>query len=458
MHLGPKCRITEQSTKIPKLTPSGKDWLVSCLDPYHDFQQTIEGYPDVRSTPSVVQVHNQRVTLTVPVVAGVGNWDCTIWYTGMNYTDANVAYGSQVTASPVNTCVHDYDHAALSPGMAFGSLVYQSGAAGVALDLGAPVVNATRGALASMRTQCNSRLIGVGIEVSNTTSEMYKQGSVTAGMLPDVDFDRNTIKYVDTNGAPWETKEYPSYRCACPASTVAALQNVPSANTWPAARGIYAIPRLQQIEPPVYDCYAAHTAVSYFGPTPVISRVNAGIPVGANGYPRIEGGTPSGFSPLQLYFTGLSNATSLTLTLRTVVEYFPPITTAMGSAASNLLPFVTPSPPYDPKAIALYSATVAKAPYCVPVDMNAGGDYFRMILKSIAAAAPIVSTIFAGANPYVGTAMKVIGVGAKAAEFALPIMKKMVAKRQAGDAARSFKRPPAQTRPQPKWTDRKSVV
>lgn len=406
----------------------------------------------MRSTPSVVQVHNQRVTLTVPTSAAAGNWDATIWYTGFNYTDFNMGLG-QVATSAVATVGHAYDHAALTAGYPFGSLVYQSGPAGTAIDLG--VVNAgdTRGALASARTHCNHRLIGVAVEVANTTAEMYKQGSTTVAMLPDVDYDRGVIDYIDTNAAPWGMKSYPSMRAACPASTVAILQNVPTASTWPAARGVYAIPRLQNLEPPIYDVYAAHHAVSYFGPTQVCSRVTGTMPaVGGVVFPHIAGGQLSGFSPLQVFFTGLSNSSSLTVTFRTIVEYFPPITTAMGAAASDLLPFVTPSPSYDPKALALYSATVAKAPYAVPVDMNSAGEYFKMVLKAISSAAPLLGTMFAASNPTIGLAMKAIGGAAGVASSMIRIKKT-----QAGAGAMPVKTPRAKVSPLANFGRKKKV-
>lgn len=439
--------------KMMKLTPSGKDWLVSCLDPYHDFQQTIEGFPDMRSTPSVVQVHNQRVTLTVPTSAGGGNWDTSIWYTGLNVTETNLVNSSTMqTTTP--TLGAAYDSGAMPASVPFGAFVVQSGAAGVAINYGAPGATDHRSAYYSAKTNCNHRLIGVAIEVANTTAEMYKQGSVTVGMLPDVDYDRQTVTYVDTAAvAPYEVKDFSALRCACPVSVVGSLQAVPTASTWPAARGMYAIPRLQVCEPPVADVYGPHTAVYYYGPTAQISRVMAGAAIGGKTFPIVNGGSISGFSPMQIYFTGLSNSTSLTVTFRTIVEYFPPVTAALGSAASDLLPFVTPSPPSDPKALALYSATVAKAPYAVPVDMNSAGEYFAMVTKAIAQVAPMVAGIFSSTHPAIGLAATATGMISQAISKELSKRKKVQAVAGAGAMPRL---PPKQAiRPQKLEVQRK---
>jgi len=60
------------------LTEAGKQWLITALDPFHDFDFRCRGMPDKENKPTVVEC----VKLTVPVVApagvGTGTWQAHV--------------------------------------------------------------------------------------------------------------------------------------------------------------------------------------------------------------------------------------------------------------------------------------------------------------------------------------------------------------------------------------------
>jgi hypothetical protein len=97
----------------------------------------------------------------------------------------------------------------------------------------------------------------------------------------------------------------------------------------------------------------------------------------------------SGFTPISIYFAGLSNQTTLELRVRAIVEYFPTPSEALISLSS-------PSPIYDPVAFQAYALIARNAPYAVPVGYNMDSKYFKMVLQVLSnagLAAPLLNAI-----------------------------------------------------------------
>lgn len=160
-----------------KITPTGKDWLVAALDPFHDHQlKNLAGWPDVQVGASVVRCVKQSVTIQVP--AGVqGNWDCHIvqwpWLTGTNEAN-NIGNYSPATRIGQNI------RYATGPGLRCGGLQVYYVPTGQ--PLGITGSNGTQ-LIASIDvptqfTRGVTRMIGGGFEVHNTTSQLNCQGSV----------------------------------------------------------------------------------------------------------------------------------------------------------------------------------------------------------------------------------------------------------------------------------------
>lgn len=380
--------------------PSSRAWLTSALDPFHDYQYDLEGLPDERSAPSVVQLHNQTYTLTAPACAAA-NWDASITYTGLS---TMIGYNPQWIAGKPAATICNYDHAALVTDAPFGSLTIRATTAGADLLQGSPVLaNSTAEALGDSlfaNGDC-CRTIAVGIEIINTTADIYKQGSLAVAMLPDTPGDLGTTFYRDTNAAPWSFRDMQADKLSSIPLTAGQLRSIPGSNTWAAKDGVYMIPRMTRV--PRNLC--THNGASricefleYLGNGNLrgwtIATPQASETEGAGVVPAMYDMWVTGFSPMQAQFTGLSHETTLTINFRTIVEYFPPI-------LSPLLPLAHPSAPFDPAAFELYSRIVSKAPYAVPVRENAFGDYFRKVLAVMRSLAPslgiAMNSVFPGA-------------------------------------------------------------
>jgi hypothetical protein len=262
--------------------------------------------------------------------------------------------------------------------------------------------------LGSMLGIDRGRVIGVAIEIHNTTAEIYKQGSVTIAQLPDCACDSSNVCNRDTTGV-WSTSFSQIDRSCKIAKYVDSLRTVPGSLTWAAAEGCYVVPRMTMVPRDIHILTYANTGVleGTGGNTRLpILYVDGGssdnwmpAPVGlrtdsSNKIPLFLPTAPAGFSPVQIYFTGLSPETSLTVTFKTIVEYFPAI-------GSSLLPLAMPSPSFDPKALALYSKIASIAPFAVPVDENEAGEYFRKIMVALSKAAVLIAPMFGQYSPLV---------------------------------------------------------
>lgn len=380
-------------------------WLTQCLDPYHDYTLESRGLPDERSAPSVVQVHNQTCSITIPTSAAGGNWDCSILYSGFNaLINQDTTCGGMVTV-PTSSGV-SYSSAALSSGQPFAALNIWAGAASSVNSTGSPyTVGDSYSALGSVLGTDRCRLISVGFEVHNTTAEIYRQGSLTVAQLPDCAADSAISIYHDTVPA-WDIANFQNDRALMQASTLAPLLSVPGSQTWPASEGCYCIPRMTFV-PRDINSFLEGTSSGGVGANtrvPVLYGTDGktALPIpsgsvvwkGVNRIPLHHARYPSGFSPIQVICSGLSAQTTLTLTFRTVVEYFPALT-------SPLLPLGSPSPVFDPLAFELYGKLVSGLPYAVQVKDNAAGDYFRKVLMFIARVMNTSAPLFGEFGPLV---------------------------------------------------------
>lgn len=388
-----------------------KSWLTECLDPFHDFQYDPAGLPDERQAPSVIQIHNQLMTVTNPGDETTGLWDSVVVFSGLNYpigpyasNSPNYKYGG--LTSQTSSAIHSYNSASLdSHGFIGGSLMVrnilqsESGLPFLGWD-STTSANTVARSLGSVMNTDRCRLVGVGIEVTNTTSDLYKQGSVTVAMLPDTAIDSALSMYLDSAGS-WTNGQVQMDRAAVFAGTVSDLQTVPGSCTWPAADGVYAVPRMTEVPRDLKlfsygvggigsEGTGANCRIPAFYDT--LGKVYTPEPVGKAVFSVQEStlfypAAPSGFSPVQIWFTGLSPQTTLTINFRTIVEYFPAV-------GSTLLPLAAPSPVFDPKVLSLYSAIAARAPYAVPVEENNAGDYFRKILVVMSEALRLTAPMF----------------------------------------------------------------
>lgn len=385
-----------------QLTPEGADWLTLRMDPYHDFQRPIAGYPDADDFDTVVSVRNYEVNVSKPA-GSAGNWDAHIFTLPYSYNNGSLgtSVASQITES-ANAYVTGLVNVAKDD-------------AGGPLWLTASPVASGNFSLTHVDTFSGvsegcSRVIGLGIEIIDTTAALYKQGSLTAYKMPTSLQDVTTAGVLNSAGTMQSNINTTIIRA--PPSTVGEAVLYRNAVQWEAKDGCYMAIGQQGVNNPftkgtkqfVYvspDETLTGTDVVYGTTTagltalqapPILTAVRPGVNV------KKVNVTQSG-----IFLSGLHNDATFKVRVRVYIERAPQ------NADTDLIPLASPSAPYDYKALALYSYLQSEMPVAVPVSFNAKGDWWRWILRTVGKLAPVLGTVL---TPVLGPEAGMIGAAA----------------------------------------------
>lgn len=372
-------------------------WLKTALDPFHDFDTTISGIPDVDTEYSVVEVIPSVTSITAPPDLQSGEtWSCQVVFLPTMGSSSGASWfaeddqgghkrrsydGGQNTNVGTVTVVSHGDTSA--PGAWSESSTYlQEEAFGKTSRTYTAISAATGGTGLK-------KLVAGGFEVHNDTAALYKQGSVTVFETPQANPPKAVIPIaVGSLSVFNEVEEYTTYRLPPANRTEAAAH--PASRTWEAAHGVYVPMRLgpeTQYQSPARGNFALGRRAD----------LDSDLPIPNSGYQqlRVPGGEfyteswqgrfqAAGISTTGAYFSGLSPETVLTLTVKFIVE------TAPTPANPQFLHLATPTPLYCPKALEMYRLALRHLPPGVKVGMNEKGDWYRMVSSVLNSVAPIV--------------------------------------------------------------------
>lgn len=408
-------RISREKTmrsliKQSDITPDGADWLTLRLDPYHDFMRPICGYPDADCYDTVVSVLNYETNVSAPAGAAA-NWDAHIFTLPMvskNLQNGTITAGNFVEAAAT----------------------FALGLVNVAKDdTGAPLFP-TANPVASANFSCArvdnftgvkaglSRVIGLGIEVIDTTAELYKQGALTAYRMPTSQNEETQLGYLNLAGTVQSTGQYRVL--TTPPSTVAEAVLYKGSVQWEAKDGAYMVVGQEGINNPFKQSLSSATIVA----SDTVFNAAADILASARTATTLPQAPPLltatfsaeadknvNCSQSGIMLTGLHNDATFKVRVRVFVERAP----LRGD--TDLIPLATPSAVYDSKALELYSKLVSTLPVCVPVSFNAKGDWWRWILRQLKVVAPVVGGLFGPEGAVIGTSVgNAIGSVSKLAE------------------------------------------
>lgn len=382
-----------------QLTPDGADWLTLRMDPYHDFQRPVAGYPDADSYDTVVSARNYEFNVSAPA-GSAGNWDAHIFT--LPFDSVDLTSGSSVNAQYTATAA-----------------TYNLGLVNVAKDDAGCPLFVTADPVVSANFECTridtfsgieagmSRIIGMGIEIIDTTAAMYKQGALTAYSMPTSKSCTSEMGYVNSAATGQYVASYDVI--PAPPSTPAEAVLYRSTVQWEASKGAYMTVGQQGIE----NCFATSSrSLLLVTPDTTLSGTDVALatpiqPLTALQAPPlitagVSGSTCKRVNVTQngIFLTGLANSGTFKVRTRVYLERAPQ------RGDSDLIPLATPSAAYDYKALALYSILKNELPICVPVDFNAKGDWWRWIVRTVGKLAPIIGTV---AAPFVGPEAILIG-------------------------------------------------
>lgn len=381
------------------LTQGGADWLTLRLDPYHDFNRPIAGYPDADAMDTVVSINNYELNVSQPAALGA-NWDAHIFT--MPFNSATVNNGTFSALSNFVESATDYSCGLVS--------VAKDAAGGPLFPTVDPVASAnfsiTQVAGFSEVGVGVSRVIGFGVEIIDTTAELYKQGSLTAYQMPVCSLE--STQYGSLNAATTEQTCGQHNMLLSPPSTVTEAVLYRSAVQWEAKEGAYLSIGQDGVENPfrmnTYEGVAI-TPSGYVTPGQALSSKNA-ICTAAQVPPLVSTSKPAGSyktincTQSGVFLSGLDSHATFKVRVRVYVERAPT------RSETSLIPLATPSAEYDPVALALYSKIVSSMPIAVPVGFNAHGDWWRMIVNAIKYVLPVAGTVL---SPILGPEAGMIG-------------------------------------------------
>jgi len=438
------------------LTPSGKEWVIAAIDPYHDTPVNCCGYPDNNEAASVVQVVKLSTALIAPSQAGSGNWDCHIhqfpWMEGGNGAGGNFSQttnGNQITGTGVfllGGSITTPTNVTTSTTL-WGGMVVDSVASGVNtfqyLDLGTSI--------APFQTQLSPyltgeyRIVAMGFEVINTTAELNLQGLCTVYRQPVANLDSAkstliTTGPILTGGGTVSNLNfgYPDLLLTnTPPATPGEALLLDGSKQWKAKDGCYVVSTFNSSENPpgansttpvlhlsaldvsntslgchwVYITPSNNGGSNYpaaFQPTPITGNP-AETPTTFNLVPVPTGGVwLQPFNGSGVIFSGLSNSTTLQLNAIYYIERFPT------QQDSDLVVLARESCRGDSIALDLYSEIVKEMPVGVPQRMNGMGEWFADAVSSAADfISPVLSAIPLPMAQTIGSGLKMAGGIAK---------------------------------------------
>jgi hypothetical protein len=404
---GNRPQFLDQMVNSGRLTPDGRDWLILALDPFHDMNHQAAGYPDADGSQTVVSCFQYQMDVSAPQGV-IGNWDAHIYTLPETMASACIAanenadWGGSV----------DQSGTPISLGPLNITTVAAGASTGPAEPLPANYSNRTLPPFGNHDLiEGVSRVIGLGYEVTNTTAEMHKQGSVTSYRMPQFCSATGTTLINQYGGSLKAIAGY--QRWQLPPSTAAEANLLKGTRTWDASAGVYATAVQNSVVNPlsmpgntlqVFSAQPFPTGAANYVMRSAILTSNVNLPPSLSAaVPDVTQSMP--FDTTGSIFCGLSNETTLTVKVRFYVERAPTF------KEPTLSVLATPSAGYDVTALELYSHAISQLPVAVTVSENGLGDWFKGVLNVIkdvaGGATSLLGPIVPGAKQ-VGTSVQTI--------------------------------------------------
>jgi hypothetical protein len=380
-------------------TSAGMSYVKKMLDPFHTKDLPSVGIPDSFTGKSVVYSYEKEYNVDKPTSFAAGLWDAHIAFvpvisgvsanmcvSDISLGDATVTHNTVPTSAsligPLAICMAPTGTNTFTASGTNTSQVIES--------LGFTEILTTN--KVGVNFQGKWRVVGGAIKIVNTTSQLYKQGSVcsyrqstdgTDGMYMGLSGDSTPV-----NG------NYMLRVIPAPPIHVASASQL-GGLTWDAAEGAL-LPLHVRPEEPKSPSSALQPAI--VTTTAGFSLANslrcftqkAYVTAPTNNWSHI----PIDADICGAYFTGLSEETTLTVKLFLTFEFFPCYNDTANLAIARQ------SPEYDPKALECYCHIMSLLPVAAKADENAAGDWLKRVGEAVKVVANNVAKVNANVvNP-----------------------------------------------------------
>jgi len=416
------------------MTQEGMEWLICATDPFHDDRVRCPGYPDMSTVNSVVQTYT--TTTSVQPTNQTTPWDLHIpfvpisYATGLYATGNGGLRGNSYNANGKFTGAGNSNLVRLYPG--YNLITCTTPGADWGTDITGVCLNSSVVEIPTKYCSGHFSLIAAGVEVVNTTAELYRGGSLTAYRAPSC-IDNGFIYYptnmtaltttTETCGTSPERKlvrksshddlagiypiPLPHRFVSLPPTTQAEAASYTDSRTWSAVDGAYSIATQSNMDNPFQSLIPRDVCVK----KTLDSATVGGIPTQnmwvSESVTSITGNTDALGSNTTVFpfdcsgviLAGLDQHSTIQVTVRYYFERIPATT------EPDLLAMAQVPPAFDGVAMEIYSRCLGMMPVGVPQNENPLGEWFSSILDSIKMVAPKLGGIVTG----VGKAISEIG-------------------------------------------------
>lgn len=406
--------IMDKLVQNQTLTSDGKDFLVLSLDPFHDFDHPLSGYPDADCSSTVVRCYQYAQDISKPAAVGAGSWSAHIF--SLPFVGQSGFFG---TYDASMTAVPNVEIPVGSTPVQRGLLNWEINPSATTMfpTSHADAIAATRvagcislAASAFAGTCC--RVIGAAFEIIDTTADMYRQGALTVYRMNQPRTNINVA--VEDKGAGLYYQGDNLTMIHNPPSSVAQAMLLPNSRQWAMRDGVYSVLTQSTVDNPL-QTVTSHGVVMASGTqatgaylevtTPSILSV---VPASPHVPVQYAKSISIPFNTSGVMLTGLNDNTTFRIKLKVYIEQAP----SFYEPDTSVL--ATPSAPYDPTALEAYSKILATMPVGVPAGENDAGDWFAGIAKVLSRIALPVSAALSPIFPIA----PLIGAGVTAASEA----------------------------------------
>jgi hypothetical protein len=384
------------------LSETGKAWLIQTTDPFHDSNIPTTGYPDMNSCQTITQCFAKTSTLTTPTPTTTALWDAHVFFNPTTFSWNGNIEASRMTWAPNGALAASSNGTLLVSG--YNALSMPSGADWVNDTAPGAIAVTTLNYPYSAATG-QTRLVACGVEIVNTTPQLYRGGSVTVFRSP------TSISTGMYSSPATGSAIVPIVTASLPPSTQAQAQIYPQSKTWGAEEGCYIVGTMSEVE----NRFKMITPNAILVTQPFsLGNLQNNTSVYTFGQvAELTSTTPDARSAQQLVpfdnhgaiFTGLQQQTTLQITVKYFVERIPTYN------QPDLLVLVRPPSTYDPVALEIYTRCIESLPVGVMVKENPLGEWFNDVLQAVADYAPSVGSIF---GPIGGTLGQAAATAARA--------------------------------------------
>jgi len=354
------------------ITTEGKRWLDLALDPFKDLNMPTSGFPDAVEIPSVVETIHDSFVVSVPSsVAPGGLWDCNIFidqlYNTITMRETDIhSQGTIMAQSTQSGVIGSRGGIQVRSGPSNGELDQLTSTGSLSLK-------------SDVLPESEVRVIGIGLEIHNTTAELQRQGAIVCYRSPNTSGENTVATLVyDFGVTACIPSSVPCLKLAEPPRTASQAIDMPGSLQWEAKDGAYIVPVLNEptIEPETTE------PMMVTGQNDSSGKVYAPTITSTGAAKLITMENRNFIMPFSLsgcFLSGLSPTTTLQVNLTYYVEVFP-------NKDNVLRRIAQPSPGTDANAMALYGKIIETLPVGCQVSDNFLGAFMAGVSRIAGAA------------------------------------------------------------------------